>query len=250
MPDLLAQALAMPGLGWVLLITAIAGVVYGFAGFGAALIFMPVATRFVPVEVAVGAFAISALSSLVTVVPRAWGQAEKPAVLLMIAASAITTSLGLYVLRTTDVTIMRWAVLAVVSITLLALISGWRIAAHPSTPARGAIGGAAGFVGGATGLAGPVMVLFQLASPDGVARSRANTLCFLTLSSLVMLPLMVAQGMLPAAVIVVGLIMMVPYGLGARLGQALFDPSRESLYRKVAYGIIGAAVLMGLPVWE
>jgi hypothetical protein len=33
-------------------------------------------------------------------------------------------------------------------------------------------------------------------------------------------------------------------------GQRLFTPAREGLYRRLAYGVIGAAVLYGLPVWR
>jgi hypothetical protein len=47
MPDALAAVLADPGLPFVCLVSLIAGLVYGFAGFGSALIFMPLATLFV-----------------------------------------------------------------------------------------------------------------------------------------------------------------------------------------------------------
>ena len=43
MPDLLAQALAQPGLGWLFAAALVAGVVRGFSGFGTAMAFMPVA---------------------------------------------------------------------------------------------------------------------------------------------------------------------------------------------------------------
>ncbi|EIE49691.1 hypothetical protein C357_17505 [Citreicella sp. 357] len=35
-----------------------------------------------------------------------------------------------------------------------------------------------------------------------------------------------------------------------KLGQALFDPAREEGYRALAYLIIVAAILLGLPVWD
>ena len=46
-----------------------------------------------------------------------------------------------------------------------------------------------------------------------------------------------------------GFLMLLPYGLGTRVGQALFDPAREEGYRVVAYGIIATAIVLGLPVW-
>lgn len=249
MPDLLIQTFAIEGLVWVVIVTILAGVVYGFAGFGAALVFMPVATAFIPVEMAIAAFAVSALASLVSVVPRAWGQADRPGVVLMIAVATLTLPIGIYILRTNDVTTMRWAVLAVTTITLLALISGWRYQTAPGRPARVSVAAATGVVGGATGLVGPIIILFQLGGQDSISRSRANTLVFLTLTGLLTAPLMAFQGMLTAEAVVLGLILIVPYGISARIGQALFDPTRQALYRNVAYVIIAGAIVAGLPIW-
>ncbi len=246
----LTEALALPGLGWVLAVTFVAGVVYGFAGFGAALIFMPVATVFLVPSVAVAAFSVSALASLVTVVPRAWGQADRRAVAVMIGAAVLTAPLGLYILRTSEIDVLRWTVAAVVTLTLIALMTGWRYQTRPTPPVRGAIGAATGFVGGATGLLGPIMVLFQLGGQDSVAMSRANALVFLTLTSLLLLPLMALQGLLTLPAVWIGLVLLIPYGVGARVGQGLFTPGREHLYRRAAYGIIAAAVVLGLPIWE
>ncbi|MEP2784261.1 MAG: sulfite exporter TauE/SafE family protein [Pseudoruegeria sp.] len=240
----------IPGLGWVILITIIAGVVYGFAGFGAALVFMPVATAFLSVETAVAAFAVSALASLVTLVPRAWGEVDRKGVSLMILVASATLPLGLYVLRTNDVTTMRWAVLGVTTITLIALMSGWRYTARPSMGMRGVVAAATGLVGGATGLVGPVMILFQLSGQDSVTRSRANTLVLLTMTSLITVPMMIAQGMLTPEVVVLGLFLILPYGVGTRLGRAFFDPSKQGVYRYVAYGIIFFSILLGLPIYH
>lgn len=249
MAHLISETLALPGLAWVVLITVAAGVVYGFAGFGAALVFMPVATVFVPVEMAIAAFGVTALASLVSVVPRAWGQADRPNVVLMIVVATLALPTGIAVLKANDVTTMRWAVLAVTTITLLALMLGWRYHAAPTRAARISVAAATGFVGGATGLVGPIMVLFQLSGSEGVARARANTLVFLTLTGLLTVPLMALQGLLTPEAVVLGLCLIVPYGVASRIGQALFDPGRQVLYRRVAYAIIAAAIVMGLPIY-
>ena len=250
MPDILITALAQPGLGWVVFITMIAGVVYGFAGFGAALIFMPVATIFWVPELAVASFSVSALASLVTLVPRAWGQMDKPSVLTMIGFSVLGAPLGIYLLRTSDVAHIRWAVLGIAAVTLAALMSGWRQQVSSLRITQAGVGAAAGFIGGATGLLGPVMLLFQLSGSAPVAQVRANSLVFLTISSLLLLPSMALQGMLTAEAVALGLLLLVPYGIGAKLGQAIFIPRFEVFYRNVAYVIIALAIVMGLPLWD
>ena len=41
-----------------------------------------------------------------------------------------------------------------------------------------------------------------------------------------------------------------PYFTTTMIGQSPFDPHRERLYRWAAYGVIGLAVLTGLPIWD
>ncbi|MGR3436369.1 MAG: sulfite exporter TauE/SafE family protein [Shimia sp.] len=249
MIDGLASALATPGLSVVLGATLVAGLVYGFAGFGAMLIYMPLATTVLEPRVAVAAAALSAVISLFTVVPRAWGAADRPAAVQLIAASLGGMPLGLWALTTWDDTVLRWTVLAVCSVTLLALLLGWRRATRESLPTRLAVGAATGTVGAATGLNGPVLILFQLSSPDSAARSRANTIVFLTSNAILLLPVMALTGALPPQGVWLGLLLLAPYGIGTLIGQALFRPGAEALYRRVAYGVIGAAILLGLPIW-
>lgn len=248
MPDGLAQALALPGLLPVLGIVICAGVVYGFAGFGSALIFMPVALVFVPPKIAIAAFQVSAFASLFTVVPSAWKIADRRATLMMVLASLATMPLGVWILKNTEITLLRWAVLAVVATTLTALMIGWRLKRRPSTPLRVAVGGASGILGGSVGLLGPVMIMFNLSGGDRAEVVRANTLCFLTLSSVVLPIIMWVQGALPPAAIWLGLIMLPIYGAATWVGKLLFNPAHEALYRGVAYAIIAASIVMGLPI--
>jgi uncharacterized membrane protein YfcA len=55
-----------------------AGTGYGFAGFGAALIFIPLATVFVAPGTAILAMALFGIGSAVSLLPRAWSEAERP----------------------------------------------------------------------------------------------------------------------------------------------------------------------------
>ena len=250
MPELFQAALATAGLGWLVSIALVAGVVYGFAGFGAALIYMPVAVMFLPPAVAIAAFSVSAMSSFVTVVPKALPLVNLRSVTELIVSASVAASLGIWVLSVADVTFIRWCVVAVCSVTLAALIAGWRYKVLPGLRTRIAIGAGAGFIGGLSGLTGPIMVLFQLAGRDSPATTRATTIVFLTMTSLLMLPLLHLQGLLTGAAVALGALLLLPYGVGAVVGQALFTPGRESFYRMVAYVIIGAATIAGLPIWD
>ncbi|SHH19406.1 sulfite exporter TauE/SafE family protein [Marivita hallyeonensis] len=250
MLEALTAALETAGLVWLGLTVLVAGIVYGFAGFGAALIYMPVAVVFLPPAVAIAAFSVSALSSFFTVVPKALPLVDRKGVSILIMSATIAASVGFWVLSRTDVTVIRWVVVIVCAVTLLALIAGWRYSVEPNTVTRAGIGLATGFVGGVSGLLGPIMVLFQLAGRDRVAVTRATTIVFLTVTSLLLLPLMYLQGLLTLTSVLLGLLFLIPYGLGTLVGQALFVPDRERFYRLVAYAIIAAATLAGLPLWD
>lgn len=250
MPDGLAAALALPGLWPLAAVTLVAGVVYGFAGFGSALIFMPLATAVVAPEAAVLAMAMFGLSSVVTVLPRAWAQADLRRVAPMLAAALLALPAGTWALARLDVGLIRWAISAVVAATLAALVAGWRYRGAPHPGALVAVGAAAGALGGATGLTGPAVILFNLAGSDGAARMRANTLVFLTLLGAALLPGLGARGLVTPAALWLGALLVPLYMAGSRAGQALFDPVREALYRRVAYAVILAALVAGLPVWH
>ena len=225
-----------------------AGVVYGFAGFGSALIFLPIAAILMPLETAIVAFNIGALASVVSVFPAAVRQVDKTAVSILIGASLFTVPIGLIFLKAGDPIALRWGVVIATFLTLVALVSGWRYSVTPTNGVRAAIGAATGLLGGATGLMGPIMILFQLSGQSGAAQARANTLVFLTTTSFLVPPIYWLNGLLTAEALYLGAILWVPYAIGTRIGGKIFNPMHERLYRWVAYVVILLAVIVGLPV--
>ena len=250
MPEGLALALQTEGLVLLLLVLLLAGLVYGFAGFGAALIFIPLASIFVPPQLAVGIMAVSALGSTVTVLPRAWRQADRARVLWMLVPAFLTLVPGIWLLRSMDVLPLRWLISGLIVLSLAAMTLGWRRSMAPKRAALAAVGGAAGFIGGLTGLTGPVVILFNLSGDEPVVITRANTLCFLTLLGVLMIPQLAAQGVITGPVLWLGLLATPVYMVGTAIGQAVFNPAYQSVYRLLGYGVIAGAVLVGLPLWD
>jgi uncharacterized membrane protein YfcA len=250
-PEALVAVLADPALPFVAFVSLVAGLVYGFAGFGSALIFMPLATLFLPPAVAIAAFSLSALASFVTVVPGAWRVADKRTVALMIAACVLFTPLGVLALRLAPEEAIRTTIAALTLLTLGALIGGWRVPVGAGTKSRLGIGALSGIAGGATGLNGPPVILFNLGTEgQPVAVTRGNLAVFLTLSSLTFLPQLWLQGLLPPRALWLGAILLIPYAAGTWAGTQLFRPERAVFYRRFAYVLIGAAGLAALPFWR
>lgn len=249
MPDGLLLALGQPGLALLLLTALLAGVVYGFAGFGAALIFLPVGARILPPEAAVAAFSLAGLASVVTMLPRTWREADRVATSRMILAALAAMPLGVWLLRQADPVPIRWAICLLVAVTLLAVLAGWRMRLPPGPGSRLGLGAAAGAVGGATGLLGPVVILVTLATGEGARQMRANLASFLTVVNAALLPMLWLQGALTARAAWIGLLLLPVYMAGTVLGAALFRPRWERLYRGLAHGTVAVALVAGLPLF-
>lgn len=250
MPEALLAVLSDPGLLFVCLVSLVAGLVYGFAGFGSALIFMPLATLVLTPSVAVAAFSMSALASLVTVVPGAWKVADRRTVALMIGACVLFTPLGILALRLAPPEVIRTGIGVLTLVTLGALLAGWRVPVGFGTKSRLGVGALSGLTGGSTGLNGPPVILFNLGTEgQAVAVTRGNLAVFLTLSSLTFLPQLWLQGVLQAEAVWLGMLLLVPYGIGTGIGTWVFRPGWAWFYRRFAYALIGVAGLAALPVW-
>ena len=249
MPEALGAVLATPGLHWLILAIGVAGIVRGFTGFGTALIFVPVAGIFLAPQVVVGVMMLTGLVSSAALLPRAWGQADRREVGLLAFAALITVPLGLWLMTRLDPVLIRWCVAVIASVTLAALISGWRFSGRVSRPQLAGIGGAAGGLGGLTGLTGPAVILFYLAGQSVAQTVRANTILFLAALDVVIVANLLLRGAVTTGLVTLALVLAVPYLITSLIGQALFDPRHERLYRWAAYAVIGLAVLSGLPLW-
>jgi len=249
MPEAFGAALATPGLPWLLLAIGVAGIVRGFTGFGTALIFVPVAGIFLAPQVVVGVMMLTGLVSSAALLPRAWGQADRREVGLLALAAVLTVPLGLWLMTRLDPVLIRWCVAVIAGITLAALVSGWRFSGRVNRPQLAGIGAAAGGIGGLTGLTGPAVILFYLAGQSVAQRVRANTILFLAALDVVIVANLLFRGAVTVGLVTLALVLAVPYLITSLIGQALFDPRHERLYRWAAYAVIGLAVLSGLPLW-
>lgn len=243
-------ALATPGLVWLALTIAVAGIVRGFAGFGTALIFVPIGNLFLSAADVVAITVLAGLFSGAALVPRALKTADIKEVSILAVASALTVPLGLWVLAQLDQVSIRWIAAGVSFALLVALVSGWRYRGKMDIRRQGAVGAGAGVLGGMTGLTGPVVILFYLARATRAEVVRANTILYLALLDVIIVANMLWQELIGFSIVAIAVILAVPYVSMARVGQALFRAEYEKTYRAVAYTVIALAVITGLPVWD
>lgn len=250
MADVVGDVLVTPGLPWIALTFLVAGLVRGFTGFGTALIVMPVAAIFLPIPLAIAVVMFAGMFTWPLIVPRAIREADRREVLALAAAAIVTAPFGVWLLTWVEREALRWAVSLAAMVTLAALVTGWRYHGRVRGAGLAGIGGAAGVLGGTTGLTGPPVILFYLAGTRPAAVMRANTILFLALLDIGILANMGLRGMIAWTVLPLTALLALPYGAGITLGQGLFHPDKEKLYRRLAYAVIAAAIVTGLPLFD
>ncbi len=250
MPDALAQALALPGLGWLVAGAALAGIVRGFSGFGTAMVYLPIAGQILS---PVGAITTMILMDVVGPLPNVPGavkDAQVNDVRRLTVAALAALPVGLAVLLAVPPEFFRYAVSVLSLMLLAALLAGFRYEGKLTTGKVYATGGLGGFLGGACGVVGPPVILMYMASTLPARVIRANTLLFLLLMDFGIMALYALTGQLSGQAVLIGLLLIVPYTLANMLGAVLFDKGREGVYRAVAYVIIAGSALMGLPLLD
>ncbi|MGB5864272.1 MAG: sulfite exporter TauE/SafE family protein [Sulfitobacter sp.] len=250
MPDLLATALGTDGLIWLVGAVFIAGLVRGFAGFGSAMIIMPVASSVLsPVEAVI--FLICA--ELVGPLPNAraaWRDGAPRDVGLLILGAIVALPFGVWALSTMDATVFGWVVSGSVLLLLMLTMSGWRLKGALTQSLTVGAGALGGFMTGFAGIPGPPVIMLYMASTLPISVIRANFLLYLLALDLLLFPLLWVLGLMNWPIAFLGLLVGIPNLIANVIGARLFDPSAERLFRMVAYIVIAASAIIGLPLWK
>ena len=158
--------------------------------------------------------------------------------------------LGVWVLTLVDPVVFRWGVSVIALVLLILLVSGVRYRGRLSRPMIFGTGALGGFLAGCVGLPGPPVIMLYMASTLPVSMIRAHFLLFLLGLDLILLPILYFTGLIVWPVIALGLLIAGPYAIANYLGGKLFNPDAARLFRYVAYTVIAASAIVGLPLWK
>jgi uncharacterized membrane protein YfcA len=250
MPDALVSAFQTEGLIWLILAVFVAGLVRGFSGFGSAMIIMPMASTVLsPVEAVIFLVAAELIGPLPNL-PAALRDGAPRDVGTLALGAALALPVGLFGLSVIDPHLFGWVVSVVVFGLLVLLMTGWRyrgVLTRNLTLATGALGG---FMTGFAGIPGPPVIMLYMASTLPVSVIRANFLLYLVCLDLMLVPLLWIMDLMVWKIALLGLLVGIPNLIANMVGARLFDPSAEVVFRRVAYMIIAASALIGLPLWK
>jgi len=250
MPEAFWTALGQPGMVWLWIAAAAAGVVRGFSGFGTAMVFLPVAGQVLNPVAALASLAVMDLVGPLPNVPRALREAHRGDVLRLCAGLVVALPLGLLILVSVAPEVFRYGVSVISLLLLLLLVQGWRYRGVLRAWMIYGTGMVGGVLFGAVGLPGPPVIMIYMAAPLPAPVVRANLMLFLLGADLLMVAMLGASGRLEVPAIWTGVLVTLPYLAGNILGGWLFRPAYERFYRRAAYAIIAFSALSGLPLWD
>ncbi len=244
------ESLITTELGWIVLGAVLAGLVRGFAGFGTAMVFLPVAGSVVSPIWALTIMVVMDVIGPLPNVPRALRDGHPGDVVRLSAGMLLALPIGILLLSAMAPDAYRYAVSIIALILLVALIMGLRYRGPLGKKLIFGTGAIGGFLMGSIGLAGPPVIMLYMASTHPAKVIRANLTLFLLSADAMLLVFFAITGFLSLTPVVMGLIVAVPYLLANVAGAAIFKPEYEKAYRIAAYTIIAGSAIAGLPIWD
>src|SRR6195256_5413213 len=146
-------------------IALVSGTARGFSGFGAALIFMPLASSMATPRLVAALLLVIDFIAAAPLVPNAWKHADRKATAVMVFGALIGVPIGTYFLSRLDPVTTRGIISGFVFALLLLLVSGWRSRGKDHASISIGIGSLAGFCSGLAQTGGPPIVGYWLGRP-------------------------------------------------------------------------------------
>jgi uncharacterized membrane protein YfcA len=227
-------------------VACIAGMVRGFAGFGAAMLMTPVFSALYGPPAGISLCLLLEIAVALPLVPGVVRLVDWRQLGLLLAAAVICVPIGTHVLTLAEPEPMRWAISAIILGAVTLLASGWRYPGRPRPTTTLAAGAVSGFLNGVSGMAGPPIAFYYLAGQDTAAQVRANLTTYFVFVDLAAIAVFASSGLIGWSTGVQGLLLAPAVMLGGILGGRLFPLASERFYRRLALGLLVAVAIGSL----
>jgi uncharacterized protein len=235
---------------WIVALTAfVAAVVRGFSGFGAGLIFMPIAAALLGPKSAAGILYIIDTILILPFVAKAVRIADWHDVTPLAIGAVVAVPIGVFVLLHADTAPLRWGLSLTILASIGALAAGLRYRGPTRVPLSLAVGAIAGFLSGAVQIPGPPVLIYWLGRKVVSATMRANAIVFFMFTTVIAGIGFLYGGIFTAEVMAKSAALFPVYAVGIFAGSQLFGRASETTYRGIAYATILAAAIVSMPVF-
>ena len=232
------------------IVAVLAGCVRGFAGFGAGMIFMPVAASLIHPAFAAAGFLLFDWLVALPLAVRAWRICDWKTILPAVLGSVLFVQVGAWFLGNTDILLLRWVIFAIVCSLLLLLVSGWRYKKKPRPAVSFGVGATSGLLGGISQVSAPPVAAFWLSSSSQASVVRANLIIFFALASIGTCIAYFLHGFFTIEVLHLLIVCVPCYAIGVLIGSRGFRKADPKLYRGIAYALIGLAAITSMPLLD
>jgi hypothetical protein len=226
------------------------GLSRGFSGFGAALVFVPLASAVVGPRAAVPVLALLECVSCLVFLPHAWRRAARREVAVMAAAAVGAVPVGALILAHADPVPLRWGLSGLVLLAVAVLASGWRYRGAGSVPLTLAVGAVGGVMSGTAMLGGVAPAAWWLGRSAAAAAVRANMNLYFAILTAAVTAAYAWRGLIGWDSAWLALAAGPSYAAGLWAGSALFGLASETAFRRAGYALILAAAVLGMPLWD
>ena len=237
-------------LAFLISVLFIGGCVRGFAGFGAGMIFMPVASSVMLPSTAAATFLFVDGVVAMPLVVRAIRICDWSTVVPAAFGAIISVHFGAWLLANSNLLVLRWTIFLIVTGLLLLLVSGWRYKRRPTSSVSLSVGALSGVLGGISQVSAPPVVAFWISSAKEPAIVRANMIVFFALASFGTAAAYILYGFYTREVFHLLLLAAPTYGLAIFVGSKGFRRANPNLYGKIAYALIAIAAITSMPALD
>lgn len=233
----------------LMLAALVAGMARGFSGFGAALIFVPLAGTLVGPKYAAPILIIIDGIFASYLIPSAWKLGDRRDISLMFSGALIGVPAGTAILTFFTPLTLRWLIAGMAAAMLVLLMSGWRYRGKPHALATALVGAISGLFSGIAQIGGPPVISYWLGTETAHAKLRANTILYFAAVSVLSLVSYIWGGLMSFQVLKFALLTGPAYGLGTLAGTRLFGLASPAVFRTSTLALIAFAVLLSLPLF-
>lgn len=250
MAEILGTPDFWPILALLATVTLAASLARGFSGFGAALIFVPLASALVGPKIAVPLLLVTDGVMTAGMIPAAVKTADRRDVLTMALGALLGIPSGTWFLTSLDPVTLRWAIVALAAAMLAVLASGWRYRSRPTAPLTVLVGLVSGFFSGAAQIGGPPVVAYWLGGASSAPVVRANIVFYFALTTVIAATGYIWGGLISWRILTLAALIAPIYGLGTWAGSRMFGLASEQTFRRICLVMIALATLISMPLLD
>jgi len=234
----------------IMLAALLGGLSRGFSGFGAALVFVPLASAAVGPRAAVPVLALLECVSCLAFLPNAWRHAQRREVAVMAAGAVCAVPFGALILAYGDPVALRWGLTGLVLLAVAVLASGLRYRGQGAAPLTFGVGALGGVMSGTAMLGGVPPATWWLGRNAPAVIVRANMNLYFAILTAAVTAAYAWRGLIGWDSAWLALAAGPAYALALWGGTRLFGLASERTFRRAGYALILAAAVLGMPLWD